>query len=104
MLKSYRPKLHWLHYNEVAAYKMLKQKQMSLAIPYFYGSWKHGETYGILLQYVPGMTLNALLETVHPSKVEERLNFWSNMIRVTGPLCYIHCHTDPKDSNRVIQG
>ncbi|KAH8707099.1 hypothetical protein GQ44DRAFT_763712 [Phaeosphaeriaceae sp. PMI808] len=104
ILKSYRADKHELHYNEVRAYQMLSDMDVANNIVQFYGAWKHGDKFNILLELVQGGTLTSLFERDPPENAPEVLCFWTDLIRLLEPICRIHCHTDPEDHGAVVRG
>jgi len=83
---------------------MLSHKDVAPNIVHFYGSWKHGDTYNLLLEFIPGDTLASLFTAAHPTTIEEILSFWFSMTNILGPVCRIHCHTNPDNDDGILLG
>lgn len=92
VLKSCREREAEYHHNEVEAYSVLSEQEDVL--PYlarFYGSWKHGDRYYMLLEFVDGGTLaDFFARTGMPSQEEDIMNFWESLSKVVKPLARIH--------------
>lgn len=104
MLKSYKENNVTLYYNEINAYKLLKDKDIANNIVRFYGSWKQDDKYCILLEFVHGGTLADLFTRSQPTSVDDRLSFWKSLLLLIDPIDRIHCHTDPENEKHIIEG
>jgi serine/threonine protein kinase len=91
-----------LHGNDVRAYTILRDhKDISNNIARFYGSWRQGDTYNILLEYIEGGTLEELFTKDHGTTAWDMLSFWNKLFQVMDPVCRIHCYRDPESYNEV---
>jgi serine/threonine protein kinase len=104
VLKSYGSKHDALYYNEINAYNRLKQSDIAGNVVRLYASWRQNQTYCILLEFVNGGTLADLFRSPHPVSAQERLSFWRNMVLILEPLARLHQHTDPNDSQGLVEG
>jgi serine/threonine protein kinase len=94
-----------LHHQEVRAYTELsRHKDIANHIAHFYGSWRHNDTYNLLLEYVEGNTLENVFKEENPTSGDDRLKFLTNLLRIMDPVLRIHCHGDTTDHNEVAQG
>jgi serine/threonine protein kinase len=61
----------------------------------FYGSWKHGNIYNVLLEYANGGNLLKFFQTVPaPTKAIEISQFWERLFGVIEALVAIHQTVD----------
>lgn len=104
VLKSYDTKYEALYRNEIAAYRLLQHFDVANNVVRMYGSWTQDRTHSILLELVDGGTLADLFQSPHPTSSQDRLVFWTNLIRILEPLGSIHQHSDPNDSKCLIEG
>ncbi|PSN67390.1 hypothetical protein BS50DRAFT_553398 [Corynespora cassiicola Philippines] len=92
VLKTCPIKHSELHRNEVKAYRALgEQPDTSQNLAFFHGSWKQGDTYFMLLEYVEGGTLEKYIEkTRPPSKTHDMITLWENLSGLCKILCCLH--------------
>lgn len=87
------------------AYKLLsRHDDIAKHIVGFHGSWKQGDWYHILLEYVEGNTLEEVFREEHPTSEDDRLKFWTNCIRILDPLLRIHYGGDPSSPHELATG
>jgi serine/threonine protein kinase len=71
----------------------------------FYGSWRQGDTYNILLEYVDGGTLEDFFKkTDPPTNLQEMVTLWKKFCDLTSLIALIHQHPHPSDKHRILQG
>ncbi|KAH8707100.1 hypothetical protein GQ44DRAFT_691570 [Phaeosphaeriaceae sp. PMI808] len=105
VLKTCRASSVALYENEVRAYTMLRHhKDISVNIAQFYGSWRQGDVYHILLEYVEGGTLEDFFAKDPLASTWDMLGFWSKLLQILDPVCRIHCQIDPESYDKVSHG
>jgi serine/threonine protein kinase len=76
--------------NEVEAFRSL-QVLSDINLVSYYGSYTHGSTYNIILEYVDKGTLETYFENeVPPTKGEDIINFWGGIFMIFKALSAIH--------------
>jgi serine/threonine protein kinase len=94
-----------LYDNEVQVYRTLWQHDdIANNIARFYGSWRQDRTYNVLLEFVEGGTLTALLDKEHPISDQDLLQLWMNLVDILKPICRLHLRKHPDYPNQVISG
>jgi hypothetical protein len=79
------------HKNEVAAFQRLRNASHMGHIIGYYGSYKHGETRHILLEYADRGDLETnFMEVDPPQKGEDILRFWKGILNLVAALIAIH--------------
>jgi serine/threonine protein kinase len=109
VLKSYSSEFEdakIYYYNEIEAFKILmSEEKFEQNIVTFYGSWRQGTTYNILLEYADRGTLIDYFEnTAPPTEYEDIISFWSALLDVTKGLKRIHELEYSEVGQKVIQG
>jgi serine/threonine protein kinase len=94
------------HHDEVEAYKAMGAEEVALPnMIRFYGSWRQGDTYNMLLEYVGGGTLESFMEaTDPPTRFEDILKFWVKLFDLVALLARIHRHPNPNHRHTCLQG
>ncbi|KNG49609.1 mitosis inhibitor protein kinase swe1 [Stemphylium lycopersici] len=93
------------HQNEVHAYKLLsRHNDIAKHIAHFHGSWKQGDWYNLLLEYVEGNTLEEMFKEEHPTSEDDMLKFWTNCVGIFNPLLRIHYLGDPSNPQELAIG
>lgn len=92
VLKSCETKNSDYHLNEIEPYKALGEQDD--VFPYmarFYGSWKQGSEYNIVLEFVGGGSLSKFFElSEQPTQAEDIMKFWKNILDIIKPVLRIH--------------
>jgi serine/threonine protein kinase len=85
--------------NEVRAFRQLKMFNGSNTnIIGFYGSYIHGDTFNVILEFADrGSLARYLKETTPPSSGGDIINFWSSLFEVIPALISIH-DVEPEES------
>ncbi|KAF2687076.1 kinase-like protein [Lentithecium fluviatile CBS 122367] len=94
------------HYDEVQAYKDMRTEHDVMSnMVRFFGSWKQGHTYYMLLEYADGGTLESFLQdTAPPTKREHIIMFWERMFDLIKLIARIHKHPNPNRRHEYLQG
>ncbi|KAF2191005.1 hypothetical protein K469DRAFT_746459 [Zopfia rhizophila CBS 207.26] len=93
VLKTYSTEDAKKYYsNEVNAFKRLMHRnKVERNMITFYGSFRQGRTYNILLEYAnKGTLVDFFEETRPPIKEADITKFWSNLLEIIKPLQRIH--------------
>ncbi|KAF1953576.1 hypothetical protein CC80DRAFT_141675 [Byssothecium circinans] len=106
VLKTCRERDAEIHHNEVDAYKIMSgQADVEDHMPRFFGSWKQGQEYNMLLEYVGGGTLEDFFEQNEPpDRGEDSLKFWESMAQLVKLVSRIHKLPSPDYRQQFIQG
>lgn len=108
VLKTYRTNKAKKYYEkEVSAFGRLMHPDRYVEnIITFYGSWIHGDTYNILLEYADRRTLLDYYRNVHPpTRIEDITQFWTRLFDTVKALHCIHqLHDSGLDGPTVLQG
>lgn len=107
-LKTYHSK-HAEHYYDTeyrAFSRLLCKGDSTPGLIGFYGSFVHGDTYNIILEYADRGTLENYFQTVTPPWGPTSIaDFWGGLFGVIRALIIIHGElTDNSDSQNIIQG
>lgn len=87
------------------AYKLLsRHNDIAKHIAHFHGSWKQGDWYNLLLEYVEGNTLEEMFKEEHPTSEDDMLKFWTNCVGIFNPLLRIHYLGDPSNPQELAIG
>jgi serine/threonine protein kinase len=94
------------HQREVHAYKAMGgQVDVMPNMVRFYGSWRQGNTYYMLLEYVNGGTLESFFQdTPSPTRQEEILMFWERLFDLVNLVARVHKHPNPNSRHEYLQG
>jgi serine/threonine protein kinase len=98
-------KVH-LYHDEVNVYKAMSAENPVLDnMVRFYGSWRQGDTYNILLEYVDGGTLESFLERTHPpTALRDIVTLWEKFCALASLIALIHQHPHPNNDKIILRG
>jgi serine/threonine protein kinase len=90
--------------NEIAAFKKLSQSAtLKGSIIGFYGTYIHGETCNIILEYADKGDLESFFQhELPPSTAPDIVEFWKKMFSIADALKFIQ-NLDPGDSDTRAQ-
>jgi serine/threonine protein kinase len=92
---------------EVGAFRHLKAFNTSNTnIIGFYGSYIHGDTFNVILEFADrGSLARYFRETIPPSSGQDIISFWSSLFEVIPALSSIHdVGADGTDQSAIFQG
>jgi serine/threonine protein kinase len=94
------------HESKVEAYKTVIQHTGDLSnMVRFYGSWRQGGRYNMLLEYVDGGSLEDFFrKNMPPTRGEDILKFWENILELSKAVMHIHRLPSTEGSRRSLQG
>lgn len=93
VLKTYNTKDAVSYYeNEVRAFRRLATRDHNdRSLVQYLGSFKHSDTYNILLEYADGGTLEDFFQNISPpSLAEHMILFWERLFDIFKALSRIH--------------
>lgn len=106
ILKTYHGQQHEQHYrHEAQAFARLLHNPTSTEhVVKCHATFKHGETYNLVLEWVPGGDLLQYFETQRPPQTsEEIIDFWESLVKFTVGLHRIHQVILPGDRSDQYQ-
>lgn len=106
ILKTYHGQQHEQHYrHEAQAFARLLHNPTSTEhVVKCHATFKHGETYNLVLEWVPGGDLLQYFESQRPPQTsEEIIDFWESLVRFTVGLHRIHQVILPGDRSDQYQ-
>jgi serine/threonine protein kinase len=106
VLKTYHGEQHEQHYqHEVQAFSRLLQNPSSIEhVVKCYATFKHGETYNLIMQWVSGGDLLEYFRNTPPPQTSEEIaDFWGSLTKVMIGLPPIHQTTVPGEHSDEYQ-